>query len=111
MEVYFTAMAFYSCLPEFKSLANCAMEEAPSPLISYLYKVFDFRLQRGLSQPGSVSEISTIRDKFQQFLYTVKAVQGPEGSYQSAFVRVFSIHDSEFISQIMWIIRAGYSIY
>ncbi|KIK50699.1 hypothetical protein GYMLUDRAFT_252735 [Collybiopsis luxurians FD-317 M1] len=85
MEVYFIAMAFHDCFRDFKSLTGSKEGQAlPSPIF-YLYKVFSFRLECGLFKLDNVSDITTIRDQFQQFLYNVKAVTGPVGSYQTAF--------------------------
>ncbi|KIK50006.1 hypothetical protein GYMLUDRAFT_253359, partial [Collybiopsis luxurians FD-317 M1] len=85
MEVYFIAMAFHDCFRDFKSLTGSEEGQALPSLIFYLYKVFSFWLERGLFKLDNVSDITTIRDQFQQFLYNVKAVTGPVGSYQTAF--------------------------
>ena len=86
MELYFAAMAFYKCYPDFKSLV-ASEEGQPQPsLMFYLYKVFSFQLDQGLSKSDAVTEITAIRNNFWAFLYKVHAVTGQIDEFQTPFV-------------------------
>lgn len=86
MELYFAAMAFHGCFQDFKLLVASEVDQPQPSLISYLYKVFSFRLEQGLSKSDAVAEITMVRNNFRSFLYKVQAVTGKIDAFQTPFV-------------------------